>query len=250
MDLEELKQIGLTSGEIKVYDALLELGESTKTPIAKRSNVSPGKIYDVLERLIRKGLASSVKKGNILHFRVANPKQLKEFIKRKKEELTKEEKIIGDFLPYLLNKYNRTAPETDAEVYKGWKGVETAYNNIIETLNKGDTTYVLGATKGADPKKTKLFFTRFNKKRYDKGIKLKIIYNEKDKKFTPKILTNTKLDTIKYINLHTPAEINIYNDKVIILILTETPLAVVISSKETAQSFKQYFDAMWSIANN
>ena len=61
MQLEELEQIGLTKGEIKVYVALLELGESTKTPIARKSEVSPGKVYDVLERLLRKGLVSTIK---------------------------------------------------------------------------------------------------------------------------------------------------------------------------------------------
>ena len=35
MQLTNLKQIGLTDGEIKVYEALLELGETTKTKLAK-----------------------------------------------------------------------------------------------------------------------------------------------------------------------------------------------------------------------
>jgi len=56
MKLETLETIGLTKGEIKVYEALLELGESTKTPIANTSGISPGKVYDVLERLMKKGL--------------------------------------------------------------------------------------------------------------------------------------------------------------------------------------------------
>ena len=37
IELEKLEGIGLTKGEIKVYNSLLKLGESTKTPIAKES---------------------------------------------------------------------------------------------------------------------------------------------------------------------------------------------------------------------
>ena len=35
MTFNQLKEIGLTEYEIKVYEALLELGESTKTPAEK-----------------------------------------------------------------------------------------------------------------------------------------------------------------------------------------------------------------------
>jgi len=250
VELEELEQIGLTKGEIKVYHALLHLGESTKTPIARKSEVSPGKVYDVLERLIRKGLVSTIKKGNITNFRVANPNQLKVFVQEKKKEILKEEEIVNNILPTLLMKYGSKQEETDAEIYKGWKGLETVYNDIINTLEKGDINLVLGATSGLDPERTKLFFTRFNRNRYEKGIKLKIIYSDKDRDFAPKYITNKKLDTIRYIKLQTPAEINVYKNRVVILILTEVPIAIVIKSKEAADSFRQYFNTMWKIAKS
>jgi sugar-specific transcriptional regulator TrmB len=62
MELQDLKKIGLTHGEIKIYEALLDLGECTRTILAKKSGISPSKIYDVANRLIEKGIISSVKK--------------------------------------------------------------------------------------------------------------------------------------------------------------------------------------------
>ena len=44
MELKELRKIGLTEGEIKVYEALLELGECTKTALAKKSGIAPSNI--------------------------------------------------------------------------------------------------------------------------------------------------------------------------------------------------------------
>lgn len=41
MEFQDLKKIGLTEGEIRVYKALLELGETTKTKLAKESKISP-----------------------------------------------------------------------------------------------------------------------------------------------------------------------------------------------------------------
>jgi HTH-type transcriptional regulator, sugar sensing transcriptional regulator len=58
--LSELIQLGLTSGEARIYLSLLKLGSSKVGSIVKDSRVSYSKVYDVLERLITKGLVSYV----------------------------------------------------------------------------------------------------------------------------------------------------------------------------------------------
>ena len=80
MEVEDLKKIGLTDGEIRVYNALLELGETTRTTLAKKSGISPSKIYDVANRLLEKGIISSVKKQGVIHFSAADPERIKEFL--------------------------------------------------------------------------------------------------------------------------------------------------------------------------
>ena len=248
MNLEKLENIGLTKGEIKVYEALLILGESTKTPIANKSGISPGKIYDVLNRLTKKGLVSVIKKGNIQNFKAASPNQLKNFVKKKKEKIEQEERIVQDIMPILISKFKEHQKEENAEIYYGWKGLQTIYDEITEELSKGDIDYAFGATKGENPSKTLDFFSKFNQRRYEKGIKLKIIYNLEDKEFAKKYLSNKKLDEVRYLELQTPAEINISKSKVIILILSDNPMGIVIRSEKVANSFKQYFDKMWGIA--
>jgi len=58
--LSELIQLGLTSGEARIYLSLLKLGSSKVGSIVKDSRVSYSKVYDVLEGLITKGLVSYV----------------------------------------------------------------------------------------------------------------------------------------------------------------------------------------------
>ena len=53
----ELEQIGFTKSEIKIYLALLKLGSSTTGPIITESKTANSKIYEVLEKLIEKGLS-------------------------------------------------------------------------------------------------------------------------------------------------------------------------------------------------
>ena len=47
---ESLREIGLTEGEIRVYLALLELGDSATGAITKKQGFG-SKVYEVLDRL-------------------------------------------------------------------------------------------------------------------------------------------------------------------------------------------------------
>ena len=59
----ELLKVGLTDGESKVYLALSQLGSSTVGPIVKKSGIAYSNIYDVLDRLTKKGIVSFVIKS-------------------------------------------------------------------------------------------------------------------------------------------------------------------------------------------
>jgi len=59
MDHSQLKAIGLTEGEIRVYLALLDSGLTTTGIVIKQSNITGSKVYNILDRLIEKGLEES-----------------------------------------------------------------------------------------------------------------------------------------------------------------------------------------------
>ena len=62
MDKEYLIRIGLTDGEAKTYLALLKTGSSSVGPIVKEAKVAYSNIYDILDRLLEKGLISFILK--------------------------------------------------------------------------------------------------------------------------------------------------------------------------------------------
>ena len=62
-ELYDLLKIGLTEGEAKVYIALTELGSSTVGPIVKKAKVAYSNVYDILNRLIEKGIVSFITKN-------------------------------------------------------------------------------------------------------------------------------------------------------------------------------------------
>jgi len=250
MEITDLKKIGLTEGEIRIYDALLELGESTRTEIAKKSGISPSKIYDVANRLLEKGIISSVKKNGVLHFSAANPERINDFLELKEKEIWKEKDIVGQILPSLLLKYQKTKDETDVEVFYGWEGMKTVFDDIIKTLNKEDTNYIFGASQGKNPKQADLFFSQYYKKVQEKGFTVKIIFNEnvRENQQRTNYYINKPPHEVRFLHQDTFSEINLYKDTVLFIMLLKRPIIIRVRNKEATDSFHKFFDTMWKEA--
>jgi HTH-type transcriptional regulator, sugar sensing transcriptional regulator len=251
MDILDLKKIGLTKGEIKVYSALLDLGESTRTELAKKSGISPSKIYDVANRLIEKGIVSSVKKNKVIHFSAANPERIKDFIQNKEKEINKEKAIVDDLLPLLIGKYTKTEEQTDVEVFYGWGGMKTIFNDKVKEMNKGESDYIFGASRGYDSKQADVFFSQYYVKKRKKGFGSKIIFNEDVRKNIKRTsIFRESPNEIRFLHQETFTEINLYGNTVLIIMLLKSPMVIRVKNKEAASSFKKFFDSLWKTAIN
>ncbi|MFH1211984.1 MAG: helix-turn-helix domain-containing protein, partial [Candidatus Woesearchaeota archaeon] len=68
MENAVLREIGLSKNECRVYLSLIKLGSGTVQEISKKSNVHRANVYDVLNKLMEKGLVSYIiKKGKRLY---------------------------------------------------------------------------------------------------------------------------------------------------------------------------------------
>ncbi|MEA3514890.1 MAG: helix-turn-helix domain-containing protein [Nanoarchaeota archaeon] len=250
MTLQELRKIGLTDGEIKVYEALFELGECTKTALAKKSGISPSNIYDVTNRLIEKGIISKVEKNGISHFSPASPKHLLGFLEQKEDEIKKEKNFVNSILPSLLLKFSETREKVNVEVFLGWNGMKTIFEDLVDECKKGDKNFIFGASKGESDKQADRFFLKYSKLRSAKGIITNIIFNKELKQRKERIdfFMKSKNYNIRFLQQSTPAEIMVYKNKACIIILIKDPLIIRITGSEVADSFKQYFDIMWASA--
>jgi len=87
MNLEIFREIGMTSGEARVYETLLNLGFSSTGQIINQSGITSSKVYIILEKLEKKGLVSHVIKNNVKHFQIADPKRLLDYMEEKNPKL-------------------------------------------------------------------------------------------------------------------------------------------------------------------
>src|SRR3989338_3434202 len=125
---EELSSIGLTPAEISIYLALLKLGPSTNSPITRQTQLQSSTVYYCLNSLIEKGFASYILKGNRHVFNAVDPEQIPRLLEQKKEELEKQQQRIVQLVPKLKGQQNTLKEPTVAEVYEGFRGLQTIFN--------------------------------------------------------------------------------------------------------------------------
>lgn len=246
MDIELLKNIGLTDSEIKVYLALLELGSTTKGPIVDKSKVASSKIYELLEKLVQKGLVSSVVKAGVKYFEAAPPERLLDYIKEKEAKLKQQEEQLQKLIPELELKRSMAGIGSETQVFKGMKGAKTSFDDILKELKKGDEYYVLGISKFTPH--FERFVVHFHRKRAELGIKCKIVVNELAKDIGKK-LKPIPLTQIKYLKkeLFTPVVFIIYKEKTLISIGLDE-IFIQVKSKNLSDGLRAYADYMWGIA--
>ena len=87
MDERIFQELGLTENESKVYLALLELGPSLAGTVSKKTGIHRRNIYDITERLIKKGLVGYILKNNRRLFEASNPNRLKDILSEKQKAL-------------------------------------------------------------------------------------------------------------------------------------------------------------------
>jgi len=247
MDTKPLEEIGLTDSEIKVYLALLKLGQTTAGPIVDEAKVTRSKIYDILERLKNKGLVGYITKESTKYFSAADPHNILHYLEKKEEEIQEEKESVKKILPQLLLQYTTGEEKKIAEIFVGMKGMENAFNVLVNEFDSKETYYAFGAGKGEDVEKIQLFFDRLHKKRIEEKVRSYIIFNETSRGLF-KSQKRSRLVEAKYLIQSTPTAINIYKDYTIIAILTKEPITLLIKNREASDSFKDYFKVMWKLA--
>jgi sugar-specific transcriptional regulator TrmB len=241
METKILEDIGFTQGEIKVYFALLELGESTIGPISKKSCVTPAKTYPILEKLKGKGLITSIIKSGTNFFQLLNPNRILNFLDEKEKRIGEQKEEIKKILPQLST-LQKTEAEQFATIYETFNGIKTLYGEILEYLNKNKEDFI-GFTLGGEyqGKQANLFFKNYDAKRKSLGIKTKLLGLESQRDYLEKNYHKNKNIEIKYISHSLPTGVIIFDNKVATLLWNEKPIAFVIHSKQNAESYRNFF---------
>jgi len=246
MDTSALKEAGLTDGETRVYLALLELGSSTVGPILEKSGITRSIIYRILEKLIKKGLASYIIKEKTKHYQAAQPNKILDYVESREKQLQLNKSKIQELIPQLVLKQNM-AKKSEANIYEGFRGLITAYENRYSKLKRGDEVVLYGLP-SKQPGYYHAYWKKSNTKLDKLGVKSRLLYHPDVTNKNLKDRNSHKLCEARRmpLNLESPSWTMVYKDVTMIAIPQgENIFAFEIISQEVADSFNNYFEWFW-----
>jgi len=249
MKISILEKAGFTKGEIRLYLALLELGETTTGPIINKSRISSSKVYEILDKLIQKGLVSYITKDKTKYFQPTSPSKIKEYLQNQKKDFEETKKQIENMLPELEAKYKSSEESQTTAVYEGFEGIKTVFNQILSTLKKGDEYYVFTLDEEATSEELRLFFLNYHIKRIERGIKVKLLSNSKLKKELKNKYPNYQLSERRFIEHAFPNGVFIFKNHVLHFMYKPKSTLFVIKSTQNYESYKKFFLELWEKAS-
>jgi sugar-specific transcriptional regulator TrmB len=236
-----LEKFGLTQTEEKVYLALLSLGNSPAADVIKKIQLHRTTVYDVLERLISKGLVSYIIQNKIKSYSAANPSKFLDIALEEKKEAEEKQNLAKRIIEDINLIRQSTKTKSIAQIFVGSQGKKTIMQDIID---EGED-FIDFAGGGRFEDDLSLYTKQWANQRVKKNIKAKLIF-PKGAKDVP----IWKMNKIKFMEkeYQSPTATLVYGNKTAIFIHEEPELIILIESEQLAKSYKNYFNILWKIA--
>ena len=235
---ENLQKLGLSPSEIKIYLHLLNKGANYANKISSETRVNRSNVYEAIDRLISKGLASYIIKNKVKWVEAKSPDSLVLLVKNKEEEfINLKNSLIEDIrgIKFLDNKKS-----LEAGIFTGKKGLRMLFEEILE--NKKPISWLASQLQFKEifgP-----YFELWHKKRAENGISQRSVWpiRFKDKLIKRKLLKYKFVDN----KFTSPTTTVIYGDNCLLIQWSKEPLAIKIQNKEIAKSHLNYFNMLWN----
>lgn len=238
------EDLGLSPNEARIYETLVEHGESSISTIAIEAKIHRRNAYDAIHRLIDKGLCFEIfsSKGN--HYNAVDPNKLLELFNEKQTRLE-------EALPALQKKFKeRLAPE-EAYIYRGLEGQKNIWRDILRV---GKDSYFIDAKAAWFDPDLKASREAFFKEANRRKIKFIQLFDGNIKSHIPNFPKHFP-GTLHYRLLpkkySTNSGIHIFGDYVItftgltFLKVQEDTVFFVLHSAALADSYRTWFRYMW-----
>lgn len=229
--MRELEIFGLNEYEEKTYKTLLFLGESKPYFIAAKSGVPYGRIYDILESLVKKGFIRITMKRPKKYISEDPEKVLSHLIDEKIKQL---EKLRED-----IKSWEKLYERTPEEAVYAVKGKESFNKIINEREEPQKSEYTIKYTFDAHP-----VWMRQIKNRIKKGVTIKTLgrLDEETKDNIKKWLSINK--NIRAFP-NKGVAIDIIDEKTIVIGMIKSDITLVINDEAFVDLMKSLFESGW-----
>lgn len=240
-----LELAGLSQNETAIYLALLELGKGTVSQISRKASLNRTTGYDVLDRLIAKGLASISGKEPKQEYVAESPDHIEKLISNELKKREEELKEARQIIPELKSIHNLVS-RPKVLFYEGKEGLQKVYE---DTLSSHEEILAYASVEDIQPTLPH-YFPEYYKRRAAKGIPIRAIFPESPDareraSLDKEEIRQTAIVPREKFSFH--PEINIYDNKVMIASWREK-LGIIIESSEIADAMKKIYELAWAEA--
>ncbi len=240
----------LTEGEAKVYTALVELGETSIGNILKIAKVSHSKIYDILERLVQKGLVSTINKNGRQYFSPAEPSRLLELVTEQEYELQNKREEMKNVVNTLKVRQGISKPTSILSSYSGIKGMKTVLEKVLSDLHKNEEVLILGTPQTIN-RFAGGYIKEWQRRRIKIGARCRLITDADTLSWDYDWWEKSKKDKVTFTKrtaMISPAYFVITNTQVVTIYFSTVILSLRVEHPEIAQRYKEFFDLFWKTA--
>ena len=250
MDTRILEKIGFTDGEIKVYIALLGLGNTSTGSIIERSGVSRSKVYEILGRLQKKGMATQTYAGGVRHFVATSPSRILDYLSSKESQINAQKAEFERELPRLISLQVSSSEAQETRIYTGYEGIAALYEEMASNLSSGDEylSFISSDDELGDERMARCL-GKFHKVRALKKVKARILSCVSARaEYQKTNFLKTGLIESRRCGAILPSGIAIFSDTTVTFDWGEHPRAFSIVCKRNAARNRDFFLSVWNKA--
>lgn len=243
--LHELKQIGLSDKEAKVYLASLELGKSSVQDIAKKAGVNRTTAYNMIESLIKRSLLYTAKSGKRLAYVAENPEKILELVRLRKNDFEENEQDIIAILPELKSIYNLGPEKPRIRFFEGKDVAKEIFNDVLQTKPHSiDEVYSADYLREVFSKEES---ETIHQQMVAEKIKQRTLYTRKEGPYET-ALSGSEERFLPQDKFPVSANIIIYDKKIALIALRGKLIGVIVESEEIARTMQTLFQLAWDTA--
>ncbi len=235
---EQLKSLGLTDNEVRIYLLLLQHGSLSPAEISQKLGLHRGYVYDALDRMQEKEVVSTVVLNDKKSFQATSPETLVELLALKLEEFQKT-------VPELMKLESFSKEDTTVGLNKGRRSYRTLIKDVIASTRPKQEILLFGIDEETlvteiEPIYLKQYVNALAKR----GIHERIIIKTGAKTLVSKNLQYRELAE-EFIGK--TAQI-IYGNKVALFLRGNPHHLIIIENKDIAETYRKQFELLWKTA--
>lgn len=244
-DIESiLKSLGLPPFSVKIYQALLENGETTARFLSETLGITRPSTYDHLHLLIKKGLVVEKKIGTTTYFMPDDVRHIKQTLEDGIEDLKEKKKLFETMLPELIKEGVTALPRIS--FYEGKEGLTRIINDVL--WYGGKTIFTLWPYQEMLDVVGEEILIRFNDRRLQEKITIHSLWPSDTKQNSENIWNNKDILTERR---RTPKDFSfsmgytIYGDKVSFIASHNEGFGFIVQSKDFSNLMRSQFEILW-----